>query len=129
MFVQQANVPPAPAFSNPGNYYNKLRLVIAIGNNPSDATFSVAISSDDRVTTNYVQSDHAIGTALGNEDRQTYVLWGGGSGFDVIGLASNTTYRVKVKAMQGKFTEAGYGPEATAGGYFLQVDMIIATIG
>lgn len=114
VFVQQANVPPAPAFSNPGNYYNKLHIVIAVGNNPSDTVFSIAISSDDWATTQYVQSDNTIGVSLGNEDRQTYALWGDGSGFDVIGLMPNTNYKVKVNAMQGKFTETGYGPEASA---------------
>lgn len=113
-FTNQANVPPAPTFTNPSNYYNKLALTLATGDNPTDTLFAIAISTDDFVTTNYVQSDNTVGAALGLEDYQTYSAWGGGSGFTVIGLAASTTYKVKVKAWQGKFTETGYGPEASA---------------
>lgn len=113
-FTNQANVPPAPIFTNPSNYYNKLTLLLVTGSNPSDTLFAIAISTDDFVTTNYVQSDNTIGSVLGLEDYQTYSAWGGGSGFTVIGLAASTTYKVKVKAWQGKFTETEYGPEASA---------------
>lgn len=113
-FTNQANVPPAPAFTNPSNYYNKLALTLATGDNPTDTLFAIAISTDDFVTTNYVQSDNTVGATLGLEDYQTYSAWGGGSGFTVIGLAASTTYKVKVKAWQGKFTETGYGPEVSA---------------
>lgn len=113
-FTNQANVPPAPTFTNPSSYYNKLALTLATGGNPTDTLFAIAISTDDFVTTNYVQSDNTVGATLGLEDYQTYSAWGGGSGFTVIGLAASTTYKVKVKAWQGKFTETGYGPEASA---------------
>lgn len=113
VFEQQANVPPAPTFTNPSNYYNKLHIVLDAGSNPTDTTFAIAISDDDWVTTEYVQNDNTVGPTLGSEDRQTYAAWGGASGEDVIGLASGTTYKVKVKAMQGRFTETGYGPEAS----------------
>lgn len=114
LFVQQANVPPAPTFTNPSNYYNKLHLVLATGDNPIDTTFAIAITDDNWVTTKYVQNDNTVGSTLGSEDRQTYAVWGGASGFDVIGLASGTTYKVKVRAMQGKFTETDFGPDSTA---------------
>ncbi|MEX2054583.1 MAG: hypothetical protein WD972_00235 [Candidatus Andersenbacteria bacterium] len=113
-FTQQADVPPAPSFTNPENYYDKLLLVIAPGPNPSDALFAVAISDDDFVTTEYVQSDGTVGATLGSEDYQTYAAWGGGSGENVIGLEADTTYKVKVKAMHGDFTETGYSATATA---------------
>lgn len=114
IFTQQANVPSAPVFTNSSNYYNKLLLVLDDGDNPTDSTFTIAISPDNWVTTLYVQSDNTVGASLGNEDYQTYANWGGVSGELVIGLLSSTTYKVKVKAMQGKFTETGYGPEASA---------------
>ncbi len=113
-FTNQVNVPLAPAFSNPSNYYNKLQIVLDASGNPSDTKFAIAISTDNFVTTNFVQSDNTIGTVLGAEDYQIYATWGGASGFYVIGLAPGTTYKVKAKAMQGKFTETGYGPIATA---------------
>ncbi len=112
-FEMMAHVPPAPTLTNPSNYYNKLKLVLDTGNNPSDTLFAIAISSDNFVTTNYVQNDNTVGTVLGIEDYQTYATWGGGSGFHIIGLTPSTTYKVKIKAFQGKFSESGYGPVAT----------------
>lgn len=113
-FTNQANVPPAPTFTNPANYYNKLKLVLNTGNNPSDTVFAIAISSDNFATdTRYVQSDNTVGATLGLEDYRTYTSFGGASGFNIIGLALSTTYTVKVKAWQGKFTETGFGPTAS----------------
>jgi hypothetical protein len=112
-YTNQANVPPAPTFTNPANYYNKLQIVLAIGSNPSDTLFAIAISTDNFATdTRYVQSDATVGASLGLEDYQTYAAWGSATGTTIIGLASGTTYTVKVKAWQGKFTETGYGPTA-----------------
>ncbi len=112
-YTNQADVPPAPTFTNPSNYYNKLHIVLATGGNPTDTLFAIAISTDGFVAdTRYVQSDATIGATLGLEDYQTYAAWGGASGMDIIGLAAGTTYTVKVKAWQGKFTETGYGPTA-----------------
>lgn len=112
--VQQAHVPTAPTFTNPANYYNKLRFIIAPSDNPSDTKFSVAISDDNFVTTRYIQNDNTIGNARGLEDYQTYAAWGGASGQLVIGLTPGTTYKIKVNAFQGDFTETEYGPTATA---------------
>lgn len=112
--TQQANVPAAPTLTNPADYYNKLRLTIDNGNNPSDAKFAIAISTDNFVTTRYVQSDNTVGNALGMEDYQTYATWGGASGFLVVGLTASTTYSAKVRAMHGKFTESGYGAVGSA---------------
>lgn len=115
LFTNQANVPPAPTFTNPSSYYNKLHIVVAVGGNPTDTRFAIAISTDNFVAdTRYVQSDDTVGATLGLEDYQTYTNWGGASGTLIIGLVSSTTYKVKVKAWQGKFTETGYGPIATA---------------
>lgn len=114
-FTNQANVPPAPTFTNPSSYYNKLKIVLSTGSNPSDTKFAIAISTDSFVSdTRYVQDDDTVGSALGAEDYQTYTNWGGASGELIIGLLSSTTYTVKVKAMQGSFTETGYGPTASA---------------
>lgn len=115
VFTNQANVPPAPTFTNPSNYYNKLQIVLATGSNPTDTLFAIAISSDNFVSdTRYVQSDDTVGASLGLEDYQTYAAWGGASGTTIIGLAPGTTYTVKVKAMQGKFTETAFGPTVSA---------------
>ncbi len=114
IFAQMSNVPPAPGLTNPSNWYNKLLLVINDGSNPTDTKFAVAISSDNWVTTKWVQSDNTIGLTLGIEDYQTYTNWGGASGENIIGLTPNTTYWVRVKALQGEFTETDLGPQASA---------------
>lgn len=110
--TQDANVPPAAVLSNPNNTYNKLRLVINSGSNPSDTKFAIAISPDNFSTTRYVQNDNSIGTVLGIEDHQTYAAWGGASGFDILGLTPNTTYKVRVSALQGNFSGSKFGPES-----------------
>lgn len=113
-FTQMAFVPLAPSFSNPANYYNRLLLIIDPSNNPSDALYAIAISSDNFTTTQYVKADQAIGDTLTFTDYQTYASWGGASGFDILGLQPGTTYQVKVKAYHGNFTESPFGPSATA---------------
>lgn len=110
-FTQQSNVPAAPTFTNPSNYYNRLPFVINTENNPSDTLYAVAISTDDFVTTNYVQADDTIGASA---VYQTYTDWGGGSGEFVIGLSPSTTYKMKVKAVQTKYTETELSSSATA---------------
>jgi len=111
--TQQANVPTI-SIDNPASYYNKLHFVIGTQNNPTDAVYAIAISSDNFVTTKYVKNDGTVGATLAAADFQTYAAFGGSGGSLVIGLASATTYAVKAKAARGKFTESGYGPVATA---------------
>jgi len=110
--AQQANVPPAPTLTNSGGaYYNKLMVTLATGGNPSDTTYSLAISTNNFTTTNYVQADGTIGAT---PVYRTYSLWGGANGSFITGLAPATTYQVKADAMQGKYTASAYGPAASA---------------
>lgn len=110
--TEQANVPTL-TFTNPSSYYNQLSFTINTANNPTDAKFALAISTDNFTTTNYVQSDNTIGPVLGPEDYQTNATWVA-NGSKVIGLLPSTTYYLKGKATQGKFTESGYSPVVTA---------------
>ena len=112
--TQQAYVPDTPTLSNAANYYNKLQFIIAPGTNPSDTLFSIAISSDNFVTSQYIQSDNTVGPVRGIEDYQTYATWGGSAGQFVTGLTPTTTYKIKVNSFQGKYTETEYGPIASA---------------
>ena len=114
MFIQQANVPKAASFANIGNNSDKLHLVIDNQGNPSDTIYAIAISPDNFTTLYYLKSDHTIATTFATADYQTYDLWGNSTGIDIIGLTANTTYSVKIKAMQGKYSETGYGPVSTA---------------
>ena len=110
--AQQSNVPGAPTLSsNSGDYYNKLQVKINTAGNPSDTVYSLAISTDNFATTNYVQADGTVGAAA---VYRTYTAWGGASGSFISGLAPNTAYKVKADAMQGMYTNSGYGPAASA---------------
>jgi hypothetical protein len=117
--TQQANVPKV-TISNPSSYYDKLKFVIDQQNNPSDAKYALQIKSGDPTcdfttgTLKYVKSDLTVGSTLTTADYQTYTVWGGASGSNIIGLTSNTTYCLRAKATQGQFTESGYGPSTSA---------------
>ncbi len=112
--TQNANVPPAPTFTNPSSEYNRLKLVINIGGNPTDTKYQVAISTDNFVTTKYVQTDNTIGVGGAVGTFQTYSSWGGATGIWVVGLDAGVTYNVKVRALQGNFSGSPYGPPASA---------------
>lgn len=110
--AEQLNVPPAPTLDTGSNtYYNKLGLTINTGSNPSDVTYSVAISTDNFATTNYIQADGTVGAS---RVYQQYTAWGGAGGTFIVGLTPSTSYKVKVDALQGQFTNTGYGAAATA---------------
>lgn len=113
-YTLQANVPAAPTFTNVASNYDRLKLIIDTGDNPSDAEFAIGISTDNFVTTRYVQSDLTIGASLGDEDWLTYAGWGGASGSELTNLLANTNYKIKVKARHGNFTESGWSAVASA---------------
>lgn len=115
--TQQAHVPKISAFDNgSGSYYNQLHFVIDQQGNPTDALYALQISTSSTFASNinYVKSDLTIGPTLNLSDYQTYTTWGGASGANIIGLLPNTTYYLRAKATQSKFTESGYGPSASA---------------
>lgn len=88
------------------------------GNVPlsTDTKYAIAVSNDNFVTTKYIQAaDYTIGNNLTLNDFQTYDQWGGASGVYIVGLDVGTTYTVKVKSIQGKYSESGWGEIATAG--------------
>lgn len=112
--VMNVSVPPAPALTNPANYYDRLKLVLATGGNPSDTKYLIAVSTDNFATTKYVQTDNSLGASQALTNYQTYSAWGGSNGFLIVGLSASTTYQVKIKAMQGGYTGSGFGPAASA---------------
>jgi len=113
--TQQANVPKI-TLTNPSNNYDKLKFVIDQQNNPTDTKYALQVSTTSNFSSNitYVKSDLTLGASLATADYQTYTVWGGASGGNIIGLASNTTYYIRAKATQGQFTESGYGPSSSA---------------
>jgi len=127
--TQQANVPKVSAFDNgSGVYYNKLHFVIDQQSNPTDALYAVSISTDNFASNiNYVKSDLTVGASLTLTDYQTYASWGSASGVNIIGLQPSTTYYLRIKATQGKFTESSYGPVASASTVAPQLSFSIST--
>jgi len=130
--TQQANVPTVN-LTNPSNYYDKLHFVIDQQNNPSDALYALQVKVNDVAcdftsgTIMYVKSDATLGSTLATADYQTYAAWGGSGGTDTIGLASSTTYCIRAKATQGKFTESAYGPSSTAATVGQQISFCLYT--
>lgn len=110
-YTMKANVPAAPTFTNPATNYDRLKFVINNGGNPTDAQFAIAISTDDFVTTNYIQTDNTVAST---QAWQTYANWGSATGEFVRTLAPNTTYKIKVKARRGNFTESEFSETASA---------------
>lgn len=108
------SAPAAPSFTNPDNSYNRLQVALDASGFPADVTYLIAISDDDFVTTNYVQTDQTIGPSFSASNYQSYAAWGGAGGFWILDLDPGTTYKVKVAAMQGQDTAGPFGPTASA---------------
>lgn len=125
LFVQMANVPPAPAITNPDQWYNKLHLVIDPGDNPSDAQFAVAVSGDNFQTLSYIKADNTLGSTIDAADWRSFAAWNSTTGIDVIGLEPETEYSFRVKAEQGNFTESPWGPVGTGTTSALQISFDI----
>ncbi len=106
-------IPATPTFTNTGGtLYNSLDFIVAMGDGQqTDTNYAIAISSDNFVTTFFIQTDDTLGTA---EAWQTYTGWNSGTGERVTGLLPSTAYKIKVKARYGPDSESGYSQTATA---------------
>lgn len=113
-YTLEPNIPAAPSLTNPSNYYNKLKIIIDNGNNSTDTTFVIQISSGSATFSSnvyYVQADSTLGTSL---TFQTYTAWGGATGFNIIGLFPGTTYYARVAARRGVFQQGAYSATSNA---------------
>jgi len=111
-YTMQPNLPPAPQFTNPGSYYDKLKIIINSGGNSNDTTFAIGVSKDSFVSNvSYVQTDDTLGQS---PVWQTYTAWNSGTGFLIIGLNPAQTYYARVAAKRGTFTQGAFGPMASA---------------
>lgn len=128
-FEQHAapGVPAQPTFTNTGGtLYNALDFVVATGDGQqSDVQYAIAISSDDFVTTNFIQTDDTVGSS---EAWQTYTQWGNGTGERVTGLLSSTSYKIKVKARFAADTETAYSVTAQAATVGASLTIVFAGI-
>ncbi len=105
-FLLQAAVPPAPTFTNPSSYYNKLQVQITTTGNVSNALYAIQVTG---AGTKYVQADDTLGAS---PVWQTNTVWGA-SGFTIIGLSPGVTYSAAVAARQGNYTQTQFGPTAS----------------
>jgi len=141
-FVLMANVPTISCFEttsagstscidskvNPGGMvkicgdggcYNRARFEINSQLNPSDTLYSAQLTTDPTwATYNYIDgTNFTIETISTHDlnDYQTKATWEGtASGFNLFGLASNTTYYLRLTALHGDFTESGTSPAVSA---------------
>ncbi len=106
-------VPATPTLTNTGGtLYNSLDFVVVPGDGQQvDTTFAIAISDDNFATINYIQTDDTISTTAAWQD---YAGWNSGTGETVVGLASGTNYKIKVKARYGADSESGWSLPANA---------------
>jgi hypothetical protein len=107
--------PQTPTLTNPSQYYDRLKMVLDPGSDPSDTQYAIAISPDAFAsTTQYVSASLTVIDTLTSSDWQTYAEWGGSGGGMITGLEVNTTYTIKVKSIQGDFSESLFSPTAEA---------------
>lgn len=114
-YLLTANVPSAPTLSTPGNNYDRIKFNINTSSNSTDTTYALQISTTSNFASgnNYVKSDGTIGATLASTDFQTTTNWTTNTSNFITGLASGTTYYVRVKARQGKYSETEWGPSAS----------------
>lgn len=127
--TQQANVPKISTFDNGGGtYYNKLHFAIDAQGNPTDALYLLQISTTSNFSSgnSYVQNDLTLNSTLVLSDYQTNATWVA-SGAKIVGLLPNTTYYLRTKATQGKFTESDFGPAASVATVNPQLSFSIST--
>ena len=131
--TQQSNVPTV-TLSNPSNYYDKLNVVIGQQNNPSDAKYALQVSTTSNFSSGifYVQTDNTLGATLTTSDYQSYTVWGGATGVNIIGLSPSTTYYIRAKVTQvnsfsGISTESAYGPSSSAATSALSISYCLYT--
>jgi hypothetical protein len=111
IYTLKLNVPPAPTLSNPATNYDRLKFVLNQGGNKSDATYAIAISTDNFVSDmKYIKADRTVGSTLTTSDFKIYADWGEAGGVFVTALNSGTTYYVRAKARLANFTETEWGP-------------------
>jgi hypothetical protein len=112
--------------------YDRAKVEIDHEDNPIDSLFLIMISDTDQTITYYVQSDHTLSTTYdindymtlcefhGKDSRDTACDDSGDGNWDndlqstnVYGLAADRNYDVSVRALNGDFTESGFGPTAS----------------
>ncbi|MCA9386589.1 hypothetical protein KC669_01000 [Candidatus Dojkabacteria bacterium] len=110
--------------------YDRAKIEIDPQGNPIDTLYLVSITDNDSAIEYFLQSDNTLSTGYDINDYQTICEIEGydprsGSGcessidpnwddtlqqYNILNLLSGVTYTVKVKALNGDFTESAFGP-------------------
>lgn len=107
------------ALCGDGGCYNRARFEIDTQLNPSDTLYSVQITTDPTWST----WDYVDGNTFQIEQLSTHTIddyltessWeNNASNFNIIGLAPNTGYFIRITTLHGDFTESEPGPSAGA---------------
>jgi hypothetical protein len=124
-----ANVPTVASFSTDdtdmcgeGGCYSSARFELDTQSNPSDTLYLIEISDDNWTTVQCLDGDTHTPKPISNKDINDYLTqsaWetGSWSAANAVGLTSESTYQIRVRALNGDFTESEAGPEASASTY------------
>ncbi len=125
-YTIMANVPTVASFNTndislcgEGGCYDRARFEIDTQSNPSDTLYLVEISSDNWTTVQCLDGDTHLPKPIADKDINDYLTqgaWQAGtwSGLNILGLQSNTTYQLRIRALNGDFTESEPGPSTEA---------------
>lgn len=119
------------ALCGTGGCYNKARFEIKANGSPSDTLYTVAISTDNFANDiKYIDGATFKPETLANHDIndfRTKTYWETET-FNIQGLDSNTTYYIRISALNGDFTQSDYSASAntTTGAGSISFDIDIA---
>jgi hypothetical protein len=113
-----------------GGCYNKARFEITPNSNPSDTLYTIAISTDNFANdVKYIDGTTFMPESASNHninDFRTETYWEDET-FNILGLSINTTYYIRISALNGDFTQSDYSiPASTttgSGSIFFDIDI------
>lgn len=122
------------AICGTGGCYDKARFEISASSNPSDALYSVQISTDNFVSNiQYIDGSTFKPESYTNHninDYRTETVWET-EVFNIQGLSANTQYYIRLTALHGDFTESDYSIAAnattSAGSIFFDIDIALSS--
>ncbi len=118
------------AICGTGGCYNKARFELTPNSNPSDTLYTIAISTDNFANDiKYVDGATFLPESTSNHninDFRTETYWEDET-FNILGLAANTTYYIRISALSGDFTQSDYSISANtttgSGNIFFDIDI------
>ncbi|MBN2100476.1 hypothetical protein JW710_01080 [Candidatus Dojkabacteria bacterium] len=103
------------ALCGEGGCYNRAKFELDPENNPTETLYLVEISTDDWTTVQCIDGTTKEPKAISSKNINDYLTeatWEA-EDFNLLGLASSTEYKIRLRALNGDFTESEPGPDAT----------------